>query len=246
MAQQCWPAVYPSVYPSSPLAGSNSFSAPHIKSPQATHRQIATNKCYCCLWWLNNCTSAQDQRRCEWKVTKHCVSVCFCVYVCECSATILVHVWKTVCIWDSLPLLLFITIYRAATWGDLSFAYRHHSYCTDVCVCVCVCAWERQRERAKERERQRERIPIAHTIHHEARLTVMVMVASWRTLGSDTHTCTAHTLGLTRQITNWPWSYTSVNYGEPGTFRVNLKSAPGVYMKQKRCKHTRRSTFTCA
>lgn len=35
----------PSVYPSGPLAGSNQFLAPHMKSPRATHSEITPNKC---------------------------------------------------------------------------------------------------------------------------------------------------------------------------------------------------------
>ena len=73
-----------------------------------------------------------------------------------------------------------------------------HSECTattqldawKMCVCVCVCVEGIHLlcTGTPIAVRERARVSIGRTIHHEARLPVIVMVASWRSLGSETHT----------------------------------------------------------
>lgn len=158
-----------------------------MKSPEGTRRQMTTNKCFCCLWRFNNSTTAPDQRK------ERSQKMCYCAFPCvfATNARSQIYVWKKSAYMSK-------NLYQAATWGD-SDIYIHAPQRLHRWVCVYV--YESVCVRERERETETKRVSIAHIIHHEARLTVIVMVASWRSLGPDTHTQT-HNAHIWFDMTN--------------------------------------------
>lgn len=162
---------------------------------------MTENKCHCCLWRFNNCTRDQDQRSCEWKVTEHCVSfpVCFCV---ECSATVQVYRWKMcTCVWAPFTVLLPKGICLLQTSNPAILSVHEK-----------VCFYSPYHPSWSQTN--------CHSDGGQLALTRPSHTQKRRHAHTNTH-------GLTRQITDWSWSYTNVNHRESRTFRVNLKSAPG-------------------